>query len=311
MVSLTNAHCSQPSNMLKVSTIYERSPVSNNSGSAGLCLRTIYNHHSPYTIIEFIEMQRYLGVSHFYVYDVEEVADPVLLVLHHYIKQGLLTIVPWKLPVKNSPLLSGSGQIASFAKQAINNDCIYRVMASNKHEILFMTDLDEFLIPRRPEVDNIHQLLHLIHNHNNYNLHQTYASYSLYECLFCVEKSDFSQTAQLITIKRTTRHMCLKSEIDDIWWQDVLKLKNRQLSTRKSIIHPRRVITMGTHAVIKQIPKYKREFKIPTYFAALHHFKESPETRCQIEDKTMFNKYEAYLKQRTLKVCKEIGLKLR
>ncbi|KOB74601.1 Uncharacterized protein OBRU01_08790 [Operophtera brumata] len=49
-------------------------------------------------LIEWFELNRLLGVSHFYMYN-ESLSAPVGCVLDHYRRQGLITLLPWKLPI--------------------------------------------------------------------------------------------------------------------------------------------------------------------------------------------------------------------
>ena len=295
MVSLTAIPCETPSNLLEAAIVDTNKHRT--LESAGLCLRTLSGVNYPNKLIEFIEIHLSLGVRHVYLYNIDNVSSSIKSLLQYYVHKGVLSLVPWKLPIKQN-------QIDSFATSVINNDCLYRAMSFSDHEIMFFHELDEYLTPRIPGLNKIHQVLQTVHEHKNFNLHDTYAAYSFYECTFCMNKQTQDQ---LLTLTFTKRQTCLKMETDALWWHDVVTLKKRQLASRKSIVHPTRVVSMGTHWVISVLPPYKREIKVPTYYATFQHFKEN-EYDCTNTDNIMVDRYKIYLKERITTVSKKLGL---
>ncbi|KAJ2945936.1 hypothetical protein O0L34_g4852 [Tuta absoluta] len=91
-------------------------------------------------LIEWIELNRLLGVSHFIMYN-KTVSPRVGCLLTHYQRQGLVTLLPWKLPILSKVEIRTEGQFAAF------NDCLYRSMS--KASWLLPIDTDEVVFPRR------------------------------------------------------------------------------------------------------------------------------------------------------------------
>lgn len=48
-------------------------------------------------IIEWMEFNRLLGVSHFYMYN-KSVSETLSCTLNYYVRQGLITLIRWKMP---------------------------------------------------------------------------------------------------------------------------------------------------------------------------------------------------------------------
>lgn len=106
-----------------------------------VCVKPLhYNFNRASQLIEFIEMHRLLGVSHFTFYN-HTIGDRVDCVLRRYIEEGLVEVLPWhELDVTSQKEIRTEAIFASL------NDCLYR----HKHDsqYLLMIDLDEFIIPR-------------------------------------------------------------------------------------------------------------------------------------------------------------------
>ena len=63
----------------------------------GVCIKPIHsNFSSPQSIIEFIELYKILGVSHFTFYSVS-VSRQTSCLLQKYIDQGTVQVLPWNL----------------------------------------------------------------------------------------------------------------------------------------------------------------------------------------------------------------------
>ena len=111
----------------------------------GVCVKPIWGNYSKtLEIVEFIELNKLLGVSKFFIYN-ESISDEVSCVLNYYKdKENLVSVVPWNLPSKiEIDYLPNRGVMSSL------NDCIYRNM--NDFRYLMTIDLDEFIIPHKHE----------------------------------------------------------------------------------------------------------------------------------------------------------------
>lgn len=106
-----------------------------------ICVQASYGLLDWHRIVEWIELQRILGVSRVGVYDHDLAPGPGLRVLRRYDAEGMVELRksdPLPIPGKQQLLLHGTPVI---------NDCMYRYMHS--YRWIFVIDFDEVLIPRR------------------------------------------------------------------------------------------------------------------------------------------------------------------
>jgi hypothetical protein len=112
-----------------------------NKTDIGVCVKPIracYNR--TLEIIEFIELNKILGVSKFTVYN-QSMSEEVSCVLNYYMNQEhSVYVLAWDLMNADSKL-----HIHDTGGLAARNDCVYRNM--NEFHYLMMVDLDEFIIP--------------------------------------------------------------------------------------------------------------------------------------------------------------------
>ena len=304
-VSMTSHHCSEPNNMLPV-TALSALPDTQMPNKLSVCLRTIHKLKSPYSIIEFMELQHTLGVHHVYIYGVEEVSPEVQKTLDYYSNLKSLTVVPWKLPVKNSAVFEDPGEIAIHGQHALNNDCVYRSM--NDYRLIFMHDMDEFIISRNPKINTHMELVNFLDSRYNKS-GKPVASYYFTNCYFCLKPGDY-EGPKLFTIDRVTRHECQKKEMEKAWRENPNQkhLEGDRKAAKKTLVYPRRVLEFGVHGIIKLMPGYEKELKTPPFDAQMHHYKKPQDITCSIEDNMLRNKYASGLKQKVNKVCKKLEL---
>ncbi len=50
--------------------------------------------------IEFVEINRKLGVDTIFIYGAHNVSESVMNVIQYYVLQGAVILVPWKVPMK-------------------------------------------------------------------------------------------------------------------------------------------------------------------------------------------------------------------
>ena len=112
-----------------------------NNSNLIVCVKPVHSFYKNYIeLIEFIEINKILGVSKFMIYN-ETMSPEVSCVLNYYKgHENILTILPWELM---EPL--EKGEIQNRGCLAALNDCIYRNM--NDFGYLMQIDLDEFIIP--------------------------------------------------------------------------------------------------------------------------------------------------------------------
>ncbi|KAJ7333088.1 hypothetical protein OS493_018262 [Desmophyllum pertusum] len=108
-----------------------------NTETYGLCVPPITGEISVARLVEFIELSRLLGVSHFTFYT-SKATGKTLDVLRYYRGKGLLSIYPWELPYYIASNVQDNGQTAAL------NDCLYRNMG--KFNYVAFNNLDEFIV---------------------------------------------------------------------------------------------------------------------------------------------------------------------
>lgn len=111
-------------------------------------LKYIFVHHilrinQPFfqalKVVEFIELNSLLGVSHFYFYN-HTCSDQVSCMLRDYAYQGRASVLPWQLDIPSQTEIRTEGLFAAL------NDCLYRTMY--RFSYIALIDLDEFIVPR-------------------------------------------------------------------------------------------------------------------------------------------------------------------
>ncbi|XP_048258522.1 beta-1,4-galactosyltransferase galt-1-like [Haliotis rufescens] len=113
-----------------------------------VCVPPLYGRLTRFSIVQFVELSRLLGVRHFVFYDFGITPD-VQLALKYYQSVGLASVIPWDLPV--------SWKAIWYLGQSVAlTDCLYRHMSAVNY--LMFNDLDEFLVPRDISARSWHDL---------------------------------------------------------------------------------------------------------------------------------------------------------
>ncbi|EDW79872.1 uncharacterized protein Dwil_GK17787 [Drosophila willistoni] len=97
------------------------------------------NYSNVLRLVEFVEMYRLQGATHFYFYYVEA-SEEVQRVLHHYQRMGLADVFEWNVQ-NHLQDLHYAGIVAQF------NDCVYRANVVDNYRYAAVVDLDEVLMP--------------------------------------------------------------------------------------------------------------------------------------------------------------------
>ena len=239
-----------------------------------------YEFNRVQQLIEFIELNRLLGVTHFTFYN-HTVGPQVDCVLRRYIDQGLVDVLPWQqLDVVSQKEIRTEGIFASL------NDCLYRRMFDT--ELLLFIDFDELIIPR--------QRFTLVEMMSSLNVSATKtAAYYFRNAFFYLQWPDdvsgSSSSASshpqpnlpLITLQKTRRNV---------------KLHPHRIRS-KYICRPRRVVEVGNHFVW-EFRSGAVAYHVPDTVAIMHHYRscefggEACLANPSIEDRTAF-KYSGQL----------------
>jgi len=139
------SRCLPPSNVLRISP-FDRSkdPVVNFT----VCVTPLnYDFNDSRLLVEMVELNRMFGAQRFVFYNFTTGSE-VVPYMRSYAEDGVVTVLPWKLPV----LTDARGphpdpEIHYFGQLAALNDCLYRSMFRSRYVVL--TDMDEIVVPRR------------------------------------------------------------------------------------------------------------------------------------------------------------------
>ena len=118
--------------------------------SVGVCVKPIhFDYNKTGELIEFVELNRLLGVAHFTLYN-DTMSDEVACVLRRYAANSSsssssssvkVSVLEWKLNVASQSDIRTEGLFAAL------NDCLYRNML--RVQYLALIDFDEFIVPKR------------------------------------------------------------------------------------------------------------------------------------------------------------------
>jgi hypothetical protein len=106
-----------------------------------ICYTQLWNNYgNTLRIVEFVEFQKILGASKFYIYN-QSITEEVDKVLRYYTEHSNFTVLPWNF--------SGESEKNFYdnAKTAVINDCYYRASFIDNVKYIGMMDIDEILIP--------------------------------------------------------------------------------------------------------------------------------------------------------------------
>ncbi|XP_045497331.1 uncharacterized protein LOC123695504 [Colias croceus] len=232
-----------PTNLL---TVLDTEPRSGIEETLHVCVKPFHFSYSrDEWLMEWFELNRLLGASHFYMYN-ESLSAPVACLLDHYRKQGLVTLLPWKLPIVSKIEIRTEGQFAAF------NDCLYRSMSTAGW--LLVIDVDEVILPRRERT--LVALLTALRA--AYNPPSKAPSAFLFRNAFFYLRweDDAEAPAPLVTARKTRR------------WAAPHALKNRS----KYALRPRDAVELGNHFLWELAPGAS-SVGVPTERALLHHYR--------------------------------------
>ena len=128
-----------------------------------VCVPVSYGNINPYRIIEWLEIQKIMGVNLIRVYDLY-LSEPALKVLRHYQQEGFVQVRKMDRPYPHEP----PKHILELAISL--NDCLYRHMYEFKRTVT--NDFDEFIKPLKH--DNLQQLIGYLEGSSEFNQSTNY-----------------------------------------------------------------------------------------------------------------------------------------
>lgn len=229
-------------------------------GNMSVCVKPFhYNFDRAVWLVEFIEFYRLLGADKFIFYN-HTTGSNVKAVLDYYQDFGIVTVLPWALPVVTQKEIRTEGIFAAL------NDCNLRSV--NRFHLTAMVDVDEFLIPR-----NHHNLLDLVHSfgsHYDVYVFQNVFFYlywendtAVHDALFADENGlgynlfgSESSMPYLLTSYKTRR----------------LNKPHKYGQRSKYLVRPQRVAEVGNHNVWEHIGT-KAVKNVPPDAGLSHHYR--------------------------------------
>ena len=224
----------------------------------GVCVLVAYNRIDPKRIIEWVELNKILGITEINIYNSNLVSD-TLAILEHYQKEGII-----KIHNAPPPIQSWDYWPRKLSVIAGLNDCMYRNMY--KYNMTVVIDFDEVIIP---------------HGH----LH--------YDTMFR-EIYSFHKTADISAFQFRNAYFFLDLPPDDNYptalvtqqFRRRVKISGPGYSV-KSITNPRKCVVMMNHYCLVKLPGVKNfVLNVNPKFGLNQHYK-----RCHLgkECKKMLN----------------------
>ncbi|XP_043272808.1 uncharacterized protein [Venturia canescens] len=111
-------------------------------------------------LVAFVEFYRGMGVSRFTFYR-DSVSPRVNKVLEHYVGEGIVTMIDWKLP----DFYAFERNLRVDGIFAALNDCLYRSTFHAGYRYVAGVDVDEYIVPK--EHDNFQQMMEHLNPRGN------------------------------------------------------------------------------------------------------------------------------------------------
>ena len=252
--------------------------------SFATCLNQLHKYSHVHKLIQYVEYQRHVvGINKIIIYDFDGVSNEVMKAVRYYEEIGLVSVQPFKLPVKTACFPSQGGEIKCWGQVVQINDCLYRNM--DKYKYLVTTDVDEYVMVHQENLETYSDIVEAVNTEEPKE--KPLASYRLKSAFFCVSEDDDKRKSNAFLMKNTKRKRFEKYRF-------------------KCIVNPRGVITNNIHVVSKAMEGYNTFTNVPEDIAFVHHYR-SIETTCNITD-TAAIKYSHVLLNHVNKVCSDLNL---
>ncbi|XP_069465577.1 uncharacterized protein [Ambystoma mexicanum] len=259
-----------------------------------VCLSTMFGQYNNVLLfIQSVEMYKLLGVKRVMIYK-SDVSQYMERVLQHYISEGTIEIIPWKITSflkvsKRWHYNMSHADIGYYGQLTALNDCIYRNMYRTKY--LMLHDIDEIVLPiRHPNWSTM--MADLSKQRPDIGVFM----FENYVFRFDVFDTTFNMSIwKTIPGTNILQHIHREPHIGE------MKYKGR-----KMVINPRKAIQTSVHKVLKTSGP---TFSVPPHIGILYHCRKQYQANLSIQslirDTTIW-KYSAPLIQRVNTVLKEL-----
>lgn len=210
------------------------------------------NYNEVLRIVEFIEINRLLGIEKFYMYNLSTTTN-VQRVLEYYNNLGIVEIIKWNFyGYKFENEVRYNGILVSI------NDCLYRSTFIDNFKYVAITDLDEFLIPFKQI-----KLLDLILKKTKENNYDNINAF--------IFRNTFFHKKYLSDYSVIPKNIKLKFLYTQIKIERTLK-PYKSHSRSKYIANARSIIESGNHQTWRSLSNY-HEYDIPIDDGLLFHYR--------------------------------------
>ncbi|XP_068247662.1 uncharacterized protein [Palaemon carinicauda] len=211
-----------------------------------VCVKPLhFDYNNINQMIEFIELNKILGVEHFTLYN-HTIGKDVDCILKRYSDLGLINILPWKLDIKSQKEIRTEGLFAAL------NDCLYRYMYQYKY--ILMIDLDEYIVPHTNT--SLPELLKYLHTKADA---KKIGAISFQNSFFYLQWPDDPSSASLpplVTLRKTRRRQRFHPH----------KQRSKYIAVTPFVVEA------GNHFVWEFLPG-KGTLNVPNEVAFLHHYR--------------------------------------
>lgn len=214
------------------------------------------NFQNALRITEYVEMNRILGASKFYFYNMS-MSDEVKSLLKFYESQGLAEIVSWNI---DDVLKIDESIIHYYGIMATLNDCFYRATVTDNFKYVLITDFDEIIFPKKTET-----LTEFLELYDSPAFHSfTFSNYFF----FAEYPNDLTNVPKdavnrfLYTQALLTR---LEAATGDSKWY---RVRTKFIAKRNSVTE------VGNHFVWRNV-KGSSEFFVNLNDAVMYHYREN------------------------------------
>ena len=222
------------------------------------CKSEMCNGLGSNDIINYIEINRILGVEFFYIYN-HSANYNMSRALWSYKAQGVLEIIQWPLPHVN---------VEYLAEQLSINECFYRNIYMSKYVIF--TDLDEVIVPSAQlhSYDNelVSSYMHMMNSIEN-SWQTKYCAYMFQNVFFRKKKEDDN-----LFINNGENAMILLYNIRHLLFTERSIKIFKPYVRSKYIVNTKYGKKLTVHFMFSCLQK-KHSYNIPISDALLHHYR--------------------------------------
>ena len=232
-----------------------------------MCLPPLFNvtkHEHAQNFIEWVELNRILGASHFTVYN-HSIGQDMDHALRLFEKKGLVEIIQWSLPMEG---------IYYYAEHAAMNDCLLRNRFKSRY--IVNNDMDELIIPHGRDIFTWNEMLQQLPQESDYSFVSAFFHRTEdLKNVSIVDKTVRKNTSNLLTLKNFIR--------DKEFYRDRVKY----------MVNSDAALRMGIHVVFEL--RWGREVTVDPSIAFLHHYRTYKIIREVTKDTTVYDKYASSL----------------